>query len=129
MAFADSAYQDWAVQNTFLSLRYSVQCGGILTNAASKLYNALKLLNNSKRSILSTLPHNNTFYEPRKNDRFLDFMIITWLLILFQLYCSSQCTYPCFPFVSNTPHNILSKPLIESCQNDLSLILQTAAVV
>ena len=32
---------------------------------------------------------------------------------VFQLYCSSQCTYPFFPrvFLTSTPHNILSKLL------------------
>ena len=32
---------------------------------------------------------------------------------VFQLYCSSQCTYPCFPGVllTSTLHNILRKPL------------------
>ena len=33
--------------------------------------------------------------------------------MLFQLLCSSQCTYPCFPgdLLTRTVHNILSKPL------------------
>ena len=47
--------------------------------------------------------------------------LIDWLIVwcvtpfskVFQLYCRSQCTYPCFPGVllTSTPHNILSKPL------------------
>ena len=32
---------------------------------------------------------------------------------VFQFYCGSQCTYPCFPGVplTSNSHNILSKPL------------------
>ena len=43
--------------------------------------------------------------------------LIVWCLTplstLFLLYHGGQCTYPCFPKVllTNTPHNILSKPL------------------
>ena len=43
--------------------------------------------------------------------------LILWGLMsfstVFQLYRGSQCNYPCFPGVlfSDTPHNILSKPL------------------
>ena len=39
--------------------------------------------------------------------------VLTPFSTVFQLYRDSQCTYPCFPGVllTNTPHNILSKPL------------------
>ena len=73
------------------------------------------------------------------------FFKVNWLIVwcltpfstVFQLYCCSQCTYPCFPGVllTSSPHNILSKPLAafphnhcrnngqrwernESCRND-----------
>ena len=38
---------------------------------------------------------------------------------VFQLYCGSQCAYPCFPGVllTSTLHNILSKPLAAFPQN------------
>ena len=45
---------------------------------------------------------------------------------VFQLFCSGQCFYPCFPGVllTGTPHNILSKPLAaflyNRCRNNSS---------
>ena len=65
-------------------------------------------------------------------------VVVAWCLIfstLFQLYQGGQCTYPCFPGLTSTPHNIPSKPLAafphnhrrnkgqrwerdESCRND-----------
>ena len=38
---------------------------------------------------------------------------------VFQFHCGSQCTYQCFPgaLLTNTPHNILLKPLALFPQN------------
>ena len=53
----------------------------------------------------------------------LQHWLIVWCLTafstVFQLYHSSQCTYPCFPGVllTNTPDNILSKPMAAFPQN------------
>ena len=51
-------------------------------------------------------------------------VFLTPFSTVLQLYCSGQCTYPCFPGVllTNTPYNILSKPLSafpnNHCQNN-----------
>ena len=49
---------------------------------------------------------------------------LTLFSTVFQLYCDSQCTYPCCPGIlfTSTRHNILSKPLASfphnQCRNN-----------
>ena len=58
-------------------------------------------------------------------------MVFNVVSTLFQLYRSSQCTYPCFPGVllTSTLHNILSRPLAafliiaktrDSCEGEMN---------